>query len=154
MGWCWQTGSQQPCHSTRGGDWHQQLQGKKITARKNVRSTLCKDSRSQKFCYWKCFLHRMGKLQSLLMNNWRNKAFDRGWDGWMTSLTRWMWVCANSGRWWRTGKPRMLQSIGSDMTEWLNNNQAFDIQSFYKSANIWDAEFYILAYLKLALQTK
>ena len=28
-----------------------------------------------------------------------------GWDGWMASPTQWMWVWANSGRWWRTGKP-------------------------------------------------
>ena len=28
---------------------------------------------------------------------------DRGWDGWMTSLTQWTWVWASSGRWWRTG---------------------------------------------------
>ena len=29
---------------------------------------------------------------------------DRGWDGWMASLTQWTWVWANSGRQWRTGK--------------------------------------------------
>ena len=28
---------------------------------------------------------------------------DRGWDGWMASLTQWTWVWASSGRWWRTG---------------------------------------------------
>ena len=38
---------------------------------------------------------------------------DRGWDGWMLSLTQWTWVGANSGRWWRTGKPSVLQSMGS-----------------------------------------
>ena len=38
---------------------------------------------------------------------------DRGWDGWMASSTQWTWVWANSGRWWRTGKPSMLQSMGS-----------------------------------------
>ena len=38
---------------------------------------------------------------------------DRGWDGWMASLTQWTWVQANSGRYWRTGKPGMLQSMGS-----------------------------------------
>ena len=37
---------------------------------------------------------------------------DRGWDGWMASLTRWTWVWANLGRWWRTGKPGMLWSMG------------------------------------------
>ena len=48
----------------------------------------------------------------------------RGWDGWMASLTQWTWVWANSGRWWRTGKPGVLQSmelqrVGYDWTtEW------------------------------------
>ena len=37
---------------------------------------------------------------------------DRGRDGWMASLTQWTWVWANSGRWWRTGKPGMLQPMG------------------------------------------
>ena len=27
---------------------------------------------------------------------------DRGWDGWMASLTQWTWVWANSRRQWRT----------------------------------------------------
>ena len=36
---------------------------------------------------------------------------DRGRDGWMTSLTQWTWVWAGSGRWWRTGKPGVLQSM-------------------------------------------
>ena len=38
---------------------------------------------------------------------------DRGWDGWMASLTQWTWVWASSGRWWSTGRPGMLQSMGS-----------------------------------------
>ena len=25
---------------------------------------------------------------------------DRGWDGWMVSLTQWTWVWVNSGSWW------------------------------------------------------
>ena len=37
---------------------------------------------------------------------------DRRWDGWMASLIQWIWTRANSGRWWRTGKPSVLQSIG------------------------------------------
>ena len=48
---------------------------------------------------------------------------DRGWDGWMASPTQWTWVWANSRRYWRTGKPGVRQSMGSqlDMTERLNN---------------------------------
>ena len=38
---------------------------------------------------------------------------DRGWDGWMASLTQWTQVWANSRRWWRTGKLGMWQSMGS-----------------------------------------
>ena len=38
---------------------------------------------------------------------------DRGWDGWMASRTRWMWVWVNSGSWWWTGRPGMLQFMGS-----------------------------------------
>ena len=37
----------------------------------------------------------------------------RGWDGWMASLTRWKWVWVNSGSWWWTGRPGMLQFMGS-----------------------------------------
>ena len=38
---------------------------------------------------------------------------DRGWDSWKASLTRWAWVWVNSGSWWWTGKPGMLQFMGS-----------------------------------------
>ena len=38
---------------------------------------------------------------------------NREWDGWMSSPTQCTWVSANSGRQWRTGKPGVLQSMGS-----------------------------------------
>ena len=38
---------------------------------------------------------------------------DRGWDGWMASLTLWTWVWVNSGSWWWTGRPGVLQFTGS-----------------------------------------
>ena len=38
---------------------------------------------------------------------------DRGWDGWVASPTRWTWVWASSRSWWWTGKPGVLQSMGS-----------------------------------------
>ena len=41
------------------------------------------------------------------------EADDRGWDGWMASLTWWTWVWVSSRSWWWTGKPGMLQSMGS-----------------------------------------
>ena len=50
---------------------------------------------------------------------------DRGWDGWMASLIRWMWVWMNSGSWWWTGRPGVLwfmgsQRIGQDWVTELN----------------------------------
>ena len=38
---------------------------------------------------------------------------DRGWDGWMVSLTWCTWVWVNSGSWWWTGRPGVLRFIGS-----------------------------------------
>ena len=37
---------------------------------------------------------------------------NRGWDGWMTSPTQWTWIWVNSGSWWWTGRPGVLQSMG------------------------------------------
>ena len=37
---------------------------------------------------------------------------DRGWDGWMASLTQWTWVWVNSWSWWWTRRPGVLQSMG------------------------------------------
>ena len=53
---------------------------------------------------------------------------DRGWDGWMASLTQWTWVWVNAGSWWWGGKPGVLQSMAlqsqtqlSDWTELIGS---------------------------------
>ena len=38
---------------------------------------------------------------------------NREWDGWMASLSQWTWVWVNSRSWWRTGRPGVLQFMGS-----------------------------------------
>ena len=40
------------------------------------------------------------------------KGDNRGWDGWMASLSWWTWVWVNSGSWWWTGRPGMLRFMG------------------------------------------
>ena len=48
---------------------------------------------------------------------------DRGWDGWMASLTRWTWVWVNSRSWWWIEGLACCDSWGckeSDTTKWLN----------------------------------
>ena len=43
------------------------------------------------------------------------KRDDRGWDGWMASLTRWTWVWVDSRSWWWTGRPGVLRLMGSQI---------------------------------------
>ena len=43
----------------------------------------------------------------------RGEGDNRGWDGWMASLTRWTWVWVNSQSCWWIGRPGVLQSMGS-----------------------------------------
>ena len=56
------------------------------------------------------------------------KGDNRGWDGCMASPTWWTWVWVNSGSWWWTGRPGVLQFMGSkrvghdwatELTDWL-----------------------------------
>ena len=49
----------------------------------------------------------LGKIEG------RRTRDDWGWDGWMASPTQWTWVWVNSRSWWCTGRPGMLQSMGS-----------------------------------------
>ena len=53
----------------------------------------------------------------------RQEGSDRGWDGWMASLTQWTWVWARSGRWWWTGRPGVLHSLGLQKIrhDWASN---------------------------------
>ena len=62
------------------------------------------------------FVHVMWRTDSLektlMLGKIEGKIGDnRGWDGWMASSTQWTWVWVNSGSWWWTGKPGMLQSM-------------------------------------------
>ena len=57
--------------------------------------------------------------------DWRQEekgTDDKGWDGWMASLTQWTWVGANSRRQWMTGKPGVPQSMGSQHN-WVTEQQ-------------------------------
>ena len=57
---------------------------------------------------------------------------DRGWDGWMASLTQWTWVWVNSGSWWWTGRPGVLQSMGSQRVghDWVTEMHWTELKSY------------------------
>ena len=67
------------------------------------------------------FGHLMRKVDSLektlMLEKIEKGGDDRGWDGWMASSTQWVWVWANSGRWWRTEEPGVLISIPSCLSD-------------------------------------
>ena len=61
---------------------------------------------------------------------------NRGWGGWMASLTRWTWVWVSSRSWWWTGMPGMLQSMGSQRVghDWateLNWSHLWNSNTFF-----------------------
>ena len=68
-----------------------------------------------KFQYFGHLMQRSNSLERILM---LGKIQDRRRMGWQRmrcldgTLTHWTRVCTNSGRWWRTGKPGVLQSLG------------------------------------------
>ena len=58
---------------------------------------------------------------------------DRGWDGWIASPTQWTWVWVNSGSWWWTGRPGVLQSMGSQR---VGHDWATELSSKVKLSGI------------------
>ena len=58
---------------------------------------------------------------------------DRGWDGWMTSPTRWKWVWVSSRSWWWTRKPGVLQSTGSQRVghNWVTELNWTELKNIY-----------------------
>ena len=60
---------------------------------------------------------------------------DRGWDGWMASLTQWTWIWVDSRSWQWTGRPGMLrfmvsQRVGHDWATELNWTESFSLTEF------------------------
>ena len=73
-----------------------------------------------------CFGHLMQRTdsseQTLMLGKIEGRRRDdRRWDGWMASQTRWTWVWVGSRSWCWTGKPGMLQLMGSQRVRhnWL-----------------------------------
>ena len=64
------------------------------------------------------FGHLMRRTDSLERHRWWKRlkgggeGDDRGWDGWMASLTQWTWVWVNCGSWQWTERPGVLQFMG------------------------------------------
>ena len=76
-----------------------------------------------KLNYFGHLMQRADSLERTLMLGKIERRRRRGRQRtrWMISPTQWTWVWAGSRRWWRTGQPGMLQSMGSQSRTWLSD---------------------------------
>ena len=101
--------------------------------------------------WWTNFLKRPWCWESLKAGGeWNN----RGWDGWMASLTQWTWVWVNFRGWWWTGRPGMLQSIVSQRVghDWVTKLNWFPSILFHSfltclcsllPPSVWPLQIYL-----------
>ena len=106
--WCWRRLLKAPCTSRSN-----QLILKEISPEYSLEGLMLK-LKLQYFCH---LMRRTDSLEKILLlgkiEGGRRREWQRMWDGWMVSPTRWTWVWASSRSWWWTGSPGMLQSMGS-----------------------------------------
>ena len=64
---------------------------------------------------------------------------NRGWDGWMASPTQWTWVCVNSGRWWWTWRPGVLQFMVSQRVghNWVTELNWTELRNWRGKKDVW-----------------
>ena len=88
-----------------------------------------------KLQYFGHLARRIDSLEKTLMLDWQRlkagEGDDRGWYGWTASPTQWTWVWVNSGSWWWTGKPGVLQSTGSQSWTRLRDWTEFKASACY-----------------------
>ena len=96
------------------------LEGLMLSRRSSTLATWCKELTLWKrsWCWERL---RAGK-----------EGGNRGWGGWMASLTQWTWVWASSGS-WRTGRPGVLLSMRSQRVghDWLTEPQQHTLNYFF-----------------------
>ena len=90
-----------------------------------------------KLQYFGHLMRRVDSLEKTLMLGeigGGGEGDDRGWDGWMASLTRWTWVWVNSGSWWWTGRLGMLWFLGSQI---VRHDWATELNWCYSFCCVW-----------------
>ena len=104
-----------------------------------------------KLQYFGHLVQRMTPWKRQEILNVGGEGDNRGWDGWMASPTQWTWVWASSGSWWRTGKPGVLQFMGSqrvgqdwvtelNWTSWIDEKPKLVIFLPLKKYIIWKSQ--------------
>ena len=106
--WCWRRLLRVPWTARRSN----QSIVKEISPEYSLEGLMLK----MKLQYLGHLMQRASSLEKTLMLGKIEGESRRGWqrtDGWMASPTQWTWVWVNSQSWWCTGRPGVLQSMGS-----------------------------------------
>ena len=120
--WCWRRLLRVP--------WTSRRSNQSILKEINPESSLERLMLKLKLWYFGHLMQRANSLESPWYQE-RLKAGregdNRGSDGWMGSPIQWTWVWASSRRWWKTGKPGVLQSMGSQRVrhDWATEQQLY-----------------------------
>ena len=119
--WCWRGLLRVPCTARRSNQ--------SILKETNPEYSLEGLMLKLKLQYFGHLMRRDDSLEKSLML-WKIEGGRRGgrWQRtrWLdASLTQWTWVWASSGRWWRIGRPGVLQSMGSQRVrhDWATEQQ-------------------------------
>ena len=106
-----------------------------------------------KLQYFGHLMWRTDSLEKILMLGTiegRRRRGQQRMGGWLVSLTRWTWVWASSWSWRWTGKPGMLQSIGSHS---VRHDWATELTECFQGPSIflqwWDFLLYIAENIQL-----
>ena len=106
--WCWRRLLRVP--------WTARRSNQSILKEINLEYSLEGLMQKLKLQYFGHLIQRADSLEKTLMLGKIKGRRIRGWQRtrWFDGImTQWTWIRTNSGRWWRTGKPGMLQSMGS-----------------------------------------
>ena len=106
--WCWRRVLRVPWTARRSN----QSFLKEINPKYSLEGLMLK----LKLQYFGHLMWRTDSLEKTLMLGKvkaQGEGGDQGWDGWIASPTQWTWTWANARRWWGTGRPGVLQSMGS-----------------------------------------
>ena len=123
--WCWRRLLRVPWTSRRSSQ----------SILKEINPEYSLEGLMLKLQYFSHLMQRAGSLKKTLILEKIEGKSKRGQQRmrWLDrSLAQWTWVWANSGRWWRTGKPGVLQSMGSqrvrhDLATFTNNFKPFTL---------------------------
>ena len=104
--WCWRRLSRVPWTARRSN----QSILKEISPGYSLEGLMLKLN-SNRFATWCQKLTHLKRPCCWKRLNVGGEGDESGWNGWMASLTQCTWVWVNSGSWWWTGRPGVLQSM-------------------------------------------